>query len=151
MRTQPHLVDLFAPLVVQPGLYQVLSKNVASQQELVVLLQRIEDVVSRRLTTLTVTLGEAPATDAFVGLDGVRETGRGADGTEVHLEASGEVDALIKVLARYRVLALESAPPSLEAAFLAFYEADAPPAGDDDSPSGENDHSQTPPNHPTGV
>ena len=69
----------------------------------------------------------------------------------MHLEASGEVDALIKVLARYRVLALESAPPSLENAFLAFYGADAPPSGDDDSLSGGNDHSQTSPNHPTGV
>ena len=134
-----------------PEVERICDRVAMVRQGRLVSIQRIEEVVSRRLTTLTVTLGEAPATDAFVGLDGVRETGRGADGTEVHLEASGEVDALIKVLARYRVLALESAPPSLEAAFLAFYEADAPPSNDDDSPSGENDHSQTPPNHPTGV
>ena len=41
---QPHLVDLLAPLVVQPGLYQVRGEDIALQQELVVLLQGVQDL-----------------------------------------------------------------------------------------------------------
>jgi ABC-2 type transport system ATP-binding protein len=112
--------------------------------------QRVEEVVSRRLTALSVTFAEAPAADAFAGLDGVREVGRDDGGTEVHLEASGEIDALIKALAQHRVLALESTPPSLEEAFMAFYEAGAPPSGVDDPPSGDDDDAQAPPNRTAG-
>lgn len=89
-----------------------------------VAVQRVEEVVSQRLTQLSVRFAEAPSADAFGALDGVRETGRAEDGTEVALEASGEVDALIKVIAGHRVLAIESMPPSLEEAFMLMYEGE---------------------------
>jgi ABC-2 type transport system ATP-binding protein len=110
-----------------PEVERICDRVAMVRQGQLVSIQRVEEVVSRRLTALTVTLAEAPAADAFAGLDGVREVGRnGDDGTEIHLEASGEVDGLIKALAQYRVLALESTPPSLEDAFMAFYEGDSP-------------------------
>jgi ABC-2 type transport system ATP-binding protein len=84
--------------------------------------KRIEDVVSLRLTVLNVGFEEPPPPDAFAALGGAKETFRSDDGREVHLEVSGEVDAVIKAVARHRVLSIESGQPSLEEEFLTLYE-----------------------------
>ncbi len=47
------------------------------------------------------------------------------DETRVVLEVSGELDPLIRVLARHAVRQLVFPEPSLEQAFARFYESDA--------------------------
>lgn len=86
--------------------------------------KEIEEVVSQRMTAISVTLDNAPPSDAFANLDGVRETGRDDGGKQITLEAVGEVDALIKAIASHRVLAIESVQPTLEEEFMALYESD---------------------------
>ena len=44
------------------------------------------------------------------------------DGQEVYLELEGEIDPLIKELAKYKVSGFETERPSLEEVFLAYYE-----------------------------
>jgi len=45
-----------------------------------------------------------------------------ADGATVHLQIEGEMDALIKALAKFPVAEFETERPSLEEVFLAYYE-----------------------------
>jgi ABC-2 type transport system ATP-binding protein len=96
------------------------------RQGRLVAVERVEEVVSQRLTALVVGFDSPVAEGVFAGLDGVTETFRNNGGREVHLEVSGEVDALVKLLAQHRVLTLESAPPSLEEAFMSLYEGGRP-------------------------
>jgi len=66
---------------------------------------------------------EAPV-DALASVPGVTVLSAG-DGLSVLLQVEGEMDALIKVLARYTVVEFETERPSLEEVFLAYYEAQA--------------------------
>src|SRR5581483_4112004 len=47
VRPQPHRVDLVRPLVVDPGPDQLLAEDAATEQELVVGLERVERLVER--------------------------------------------------------------------------------------------------------
>jgi ABC-2 type transport system ATP-binding protein len=84
--------------------------------------KRIEDIVSQRLTVLKLRFAQAPPPDAFLGLNGVKVTSTNDEGREIYLEASGEVDAVIKSVAQHHVLKIEVGQPSLEEEFLALYE-----------------------------
>ena len=84
--------------------------------------KRIEDVVSQRLTVLKIGFSQAPPSDSFFGLDGVKVTLTNDEGREVHLSVSGQVDAVIKAVAQHHVLKIEIGQPSLEEEFLALYE-----------------------------
>jgi ABC-2 type transport system ATP-binding protein len=63
--------------------------------------------------------GPVPAS-AFEGLPGVKDVL--AHGDSVLLSVEGPVDAVIKEAARHHVVSLETREPSLEDAFLAFYD-----------------------------
>ena len=58
---------------------------------------------------------------AVEGLPGVKEVS--AHGDSVLLSVEGPVDAVIKEAARHEVVSLETREPSLEEAFLSFYES----------------------------
>ena len=45
-----------------------------------------------------------------------------SNGMEIHLEVEGEMDGLIKALAKFPVIDFETERPSLEEIFLAYYE-----------------------------
>jgi ABC-2 type transport system ATP-binding protein len=96
--------------------------------------KRIEDVVSQRLTVLKLGFDAAPPSDAFSGLEGVKVTFTNDEGREVHLEVSGEVDAVIKAVAQHHVLKIESGQPSLEEEFLTLYEHGVSPPEATDAP-----------------
>jgi ABC-type multidrug transport system, ATPase component len=64
--------------------------------------------------------GPAPAS-AFQGIPGVKEVS--THGESLLLSVEGPVDAVIKEAARHDVVSLESLEPSLEEAFLAFYDS----------------------------
>ena len=87
-----------------------------------VAVERVEEVVSRRLTVLTIGFANPVSETTFARLDGVTETFRNNGGRAIHLEISGDVNAVIKILAQHRVLSIESASPSLEDAFMSLYE-----------------------------
>jgi ABC-2 type transport system ATP-binding protein len=59
----------------------------------------------------------------FEGLPGVKEVM--AHGDSMLLSVEGAVDAVVKEAARHRVVSLETREPSLEEAFLAFYDPEA--------------------------
>jgi ABC-2 type transport system ATP-binding protein len=71
---------------------------------------------------VTVTFEEPVADGAFAGLEGVRLVSR--DGREATFETDDHMDALIKTLARHRVLTLVTHELSLEELFLSYYEPD---------------------------
>jgi ABC-2 type transport system ATP-binding protein len=91
-----------------------------------VAVERVGDVTSRAVTLLQLTFAEPVPPDAFGAVSGARETTRSDDGRLVHLEVMGEVDALVKTLARFHVVAVKTEEPSLEQAFLAMYEGAEP-------------------------
>jgi ABC-2 type transport system ATP-binding protein len=88
----------------------------------------LEDTVvglrARSVTRVDVTFAEAPASEAFARVAGARELER--SGNRVTFALHGEADPLVKALAAYHVLSLESREPDLEDVFLSLYEdADA--------------------------
>ena len=80
----------------------------------------IEDLKAKGLRHITVHFaGDAPPTSEFAG-QGVREIGRHA--SSVEFEVQGEVDALLKSIARHHVVDIESGQPSLDEILLSYYE-----------------------------
>ncbi len=82
----------------------------------------VEDIArlkARSVHVLEVTFAPAPPEGAFDAIPGVSELRR--DGAVVHFQARDGIDALLKAVARYRVLDLRTEQPSLEDVFLAYY------------------------------
>ena len=78
------------------------------------------------LTVPNLTIAQEPPADAFANMRGVTEVRR--DGSTVRLQALEGVDALLKTIARYRVVDLRTEQSNLEDIFLAYYEgAEEPP------------------------
>ena len=93
----------------------------------------IEDIArlkARSAHVVEVTFAQPPPPDAFASLAGVTELRR--DGPVVRLQARDGIDALLKAIARNRVLDLRTEQPSLEDAFLEYY------AGDESPPESES-------------
>jgi ABC-2 type transport system ATP-binding protein len=85
-------------------------------------LELVEDVESLRahaLGRVVVSFAQLPPEGAFDGIPGVRETAR--HGTVVTLALDGPADLLVKALARYEVVGLDSHEADLEDVFLALY------------------------------
>ena len=91
------------------------------------LLETVDGLRRRASSRVEVTFAEPPPEAAFVGLPGVRELDR--RGAVVTLAVEGEVDPLVKALASYHVLALDSREADLEDVFLSLYHE----AGGDDA------------------
>jgi ABC-2 type transport system ATP-binding protein len=87
-----------------------------------VLVDSVESLRSRAFIRVEVTFAKPPPEDAFAGLNGVRVLERHGD--VVLLSVEGEIDPLVKVLARYPVRALDSHEADLEDVFLSLYRAE---------------------------
>ena len=83
------------------------------------LVEDVESLRARALGRVVVSFAQLPPEDAFDGIPGVRETGR--HGTVVTLALDGPADPLVKALARYEVVGLDSHEADLEDVFLALY------------------------------
>ena len=83
------------------------------------LVEDVETVRSRALGRVVVSFAHMPPPGAFDGLPGVRETDR--HGTVVTLALDGPADPLVKALARFEVIGLDSHEADLEDVFLALY------------------------------
>jgi len=83
------------------------------------LVDTIEALRAQAFVRVEATFVKPPPEDAFAGLKGVRELER--RGPVVLFALEGPIDPLIKALARYEVIALDSHEADLEDFFLALY------------------------------
>lgn len=98
-----------------------LAHTVAIIREgLIVAVEDIARLKEKSVHVLEVTFAETPPRDLFA-LPGVTEVRR--DGNTVHVQARDGVDAVVKAIARHRVLDLRTEQAGLEEIFLAYYAA----------------------------
>jgi ABC-2 type transport system ATP-binding protein len=83
----------------------------------------VEELRSRALTRVDATFAALPPPGAFERIRGVRELER--RGRTIGFALEGEADALVKALARHRVVALDSREADLEDIFLSLYRGEA--------------------------
>ncbi len=83
------------------------------------LVDAVEKLRARAFVRVEATFAKVPPKKAFAGVPGVRELER--RGPVVLFALEGSADPLIKALARYEVLALDSHEADLEDFFLALY------------------------------
>jgi ABC-2 type transport system ATP-binding protein len=83
------------------------------------LVETVETLRSRAFVQVEVTFAEPPPADAFAGVEGARELER--RGHVVVFALEGEIDPLLKALARFHVRALDVHEADLEDIFLALY------------------------------
>ncbi len=83
------------------------------------LVEGVESLRTRALGRVVVSFTTMPPPGTFDGLPGVHETAR--HGTVVTLALDGPADPLVKALARFEVVGLESHEADLEDVFLALY------------------------------
>jgi ABC-2 type transport system ATP-binding protein len=90
------------------------------------LVEGVESLRARALGRVVVSFARMPPPGSFDGLPGVRETDR--HGTVVTLALDGPADPLVKALANFEVVGLDSHEADLEDVFLALYRGspDAP-------------------------
>lgn len=86
--------------------------------------ERVETLQERRFQRLKLTFAEPVDARAFSQLPGVGLL----DATDhtLHLEVTGEVDAVVKCAAGHHVVALETEQPSLDEIFMAYYRDEVP-------------------------
>jgi ABC-2 type transport system ATP-binding protein len=87
-----------------------------------VAIEAIDTLRERRTARLHVRFGALPPADAFAGLPAV--TVVHAEPLSATLEVAGEMDRVIKALARCHVDSIETAQPSLEEIFMRYYVTD---------------------------
>ena len=86
------------------------------------LVETVETLRGRAVTRVEATFEAAPPPGVFATLPGVRELDR--HGNRVVLSLQGSADPLVKALAGYTVLALDSHEADLEDVFLSLYRGD---------------------------
>ena len=84
-----------------------------------VLVEGVESLRARALGRVVVSFTAMPPAGAFDAVPGVTETGR--HGNVVTLALEGPADGLVKALARFEVVGLDSHEADLEDVFLALY------------------------------
>lgn len=92
-----------------------------------VVVEAVERLRERAVRRVEIRFDGPIASDAFVGLDGVRDVT--VDGPVLRCRLSGQADPLIKMASRYTVDSIVVEEPDLEELFLAYYRTDEPPVG----------------------
>ena len=92
------------------------------------LVATVDELRAHAATSVEVTFAAAPPPAVLAEIPGVRELERRSQ--HVRLSLRGDADLLVKALARYHVLAIDSHEADLEDIFLALYrgseDGDAP-------------------------
>ena len=107
---------------VLPEIQHVADRVGLIRDGTLVLVDTVEALRARGLIHVEATFARLPEADAFSHVAGVRELGR--NGSRVHFALEGEIDALLKELARHHVVALESREADLEDVFLSLFKDD---------------------------
>ena len=90
-----------------------------------VTVESVEKLTTRSLHSVRVEVNGTVDEQALAEVSGVRRVEVSNGGTVATIEASGELDPLIKALAGFHVVSLEAERPSLEDAFLEIYGEDS--------------------------
>jgi beta-exotoxin I transport system ATP-binding protein len=104
---------------VLPEVQHVADRVALVRDGRLVLVAAVDDLRARALTRVAVTFATLPSSSAFAGVAGAREIER--SGRTILFSLEGEADALVKALARHRVVAVDSHEADLEDIFLALY------------------------------
>jgi ABC-2 type transport system ATP-binding protein len=91
------------------------------RQGRIVEVAEIATLVDKSLHHMTIRFKEPVDSSQLAGLRGVRMVSQ-LDGIAVTLEIEGEMDHLVKALGQFPVSKIETARPSLEQVFLAYYQ-----------------------------
>ena len=91
------------------------------------LVDTVDNLRARAFTHVEATFAEPPPPDAFAGLAGSAGA-RPATATSSVFALEGEIDPLLKALARFHVKALDVHEADLEDVFLALYRGEEPDA-----------------------
>ena len=125
---------------VQQGTTVLLSSHVLGEVEQmatavavlragsVVVVSRVDDLRTRAVRRVRVRFASEPIASDFQGVPGMSELK--VEGQHMSFIWVGEIDALIKLLSRYRVIALDLEEPDLEEVFLKMYEQPSSPERD---------------------
>lgn len=98
---------------------QICDRVAIIRQGRLVAVEKVDTLKARRFLQLRLTFAEPVPSDGFAQLPGVRILNH--SDSSVHLEVAGDVDAVVKLAAKYHVVALETVQPSLEDVFMAYY------------------------------
>jgi ABC-2 type transport system ATP-binding protein len=104
---------------VLPEVQRVADRVAVVRDGQLVLVESVEELRARASTRLEATFASAPPRHAFDGIKTAEEIDR--HGRTVLFAVHGEIDALIKALARYPVTAIDSHEADLEDIFLTLY------------------------------
>ena len=107
---------------VLPEVQHVADRVAVIRDGRLVVVDTVENLRARAPGRMEVSFAVAPPPDAFDGLAGVREVER--HGATVAFVLEGPADPLIKALARFEVLGLDSHEADLEDVFLGLYGRD---------------------------
>ena len=97
---------------VLPEVQHVADRVGLIREGRLLLVDAVEAIRTRAFTRVEATFAAAPPSETFAGIDHVRELSRSGDVVSLSLE--GPIDPLLKVLARYTVVALDVHEADLE-------------------------------------
>jgi ABC-2 type transport system ATP-binding protein len=112
-------VTVFLSSHFLPEVQHVADRVALIRDGSLVLVAGVDELRAHALARVAVTFATLPPAAAFAGLAGVRELER--HNHTVLFSLAGEADALIKALARHRVVAIDSHEADLEDIFLSLY------------------------------
>jgi ABC-2 type transport system ATP-binding protein len=85
-----------------------------------VAVETVAEITGRGFRHVTLVFGHPVAAGEFGRLDGVENVR--AEGPQVTFTVTGDLDGVLRTAGRHRVVDMEVARPSLEEAFVAFYD-----------------------------
>ncbi len=114
---------IFVSSHVLPEVQHIADRVALIRDGQLVLVASVDELRARAFARVEATFATAPPLGAFAQISGVREIDR--HGKTVLLALQGEIDPLLKALARFRVLSLDSHEADLEDVFLSLYRGEA--------------------------
>ena len=114
---------IFVSSHVLPEVQHIADRVALIRDGQLVLVASVDELRARAFARVEATFATAPPLGAFAQISGVREIDR--HGKTVLFALQGEIDPLLKALARFRVLSLDSHEADLEDVFLSLYRSDA--------------------------
>jgi ABC-2 type transport system ATP-binding protein len=111
---------MFLSSHVMPEVERMCDRVAIIREGRLVAVEDIGTLKARALRTLEVHFARPVPGEVFAGLPGVHEVATLGD--IVRISVKGPIDAVIKAVARFEVVNVTSHEPSLEDAFLAFYD-----------------------------
>jgi beta-exotoxin I transport system ATP-binding protein len=114
---------IFVSSHVLPEVQHIADRVALIRDGQLVLVASVDELRARAFARVEATFATAPPPGAFAQISGVREVDR--HGKTVLFALQGEIDPLLKALARFRVLSLDSHEADLEDVFLSLYRGEA--------------------------